>query len=211
MGTDDISTGQKSLENWLMKVYGVGRLYDEPLTRQEFLHASWNAFADLVHWNKQNPLIKESVKQYPDLVPRCFAILSVLYGTYTYEPRKSALLRDFIALLGSDLTEEQLEVIEYTQQGTPGSFFPELGKLLAQIHEVYSAEHFNLSVLPPTPYQAYAFFVLNHPDLIGKVMSPEELFGYLSAGDSQMQKLFTLMGDKDPTSTTPGSPPKKSQ
>jgi hypothetical protein len=196
MTPEHIAAERAVLKSWINAVHGTKS--DEVLTRQNFLHGSWDGIANLVRWNKQNPLIQESVQQYPDLIPAGFTILTMLYGVYTYEPTKRSVLEDFVALLGKEPIEEELKVAAYAKTHSVGSFFPELSGLMPLIREVYAAEHFDLAVLPPTPYQAYALFVLNHGELLGKKISAEELFGHLSVHDSMMKKIFALAKPTNP-------------
>ncbi len=200
MKPETIETERLALNGWIATVHGMG---SAPLTKKDFPQESWRIISSLVHHNKHNPLVQHAVKQNPDLIPRGYAILSVLYGAYTGEPNKIGMLKDFVNMLGKDLVEEELAVLAYAKTKSVGSFFPELFKTLEMIHEVYSAEHFPLMVLPPTPYQAYTLFVIHHQDLIGKDMRPEELFGHLSVSDSKFQKFLTLANPKHPKPPQP--------
>jgi hypothetical protein len=190
MTPEHIAREHDALKSWINMVHGPKS--DEALTRQAFLRESWDGIASLVHWNKQHPLVQESVRQHPDLIPRGFAILTMLYGVYTYEPTKRAVLNDFVTLLGNEPIEEELKVMEYAKTQRMGSFFNELSKIMLFIGKIYRAPHFELALLPPTPHQAYALFVLNHGDLLHKNISAEELFGHLSVNYSMMKKIFTL-------------------
>lgn len=204
MEPENILQERAVLQDWANTVHGRG--HGGALSRSDFLQTSWDALSGLVRWNKQNPLIKEAVKAYPDLIPRAFTILSVLYGAYTAPPEKIALLKDFIALLDKDLIEEEMVICAYAKTNGAGAFFPELGKTLEMIHAVYGAEHFDLTVLPPTPYQAYALYVLNCTDFSERTMGTEELFGHLSVINSKMKKGLALAQTSAPSEASGGQP-----
>ncbi len=162
----------------------------------DFLKTVWEAIGSFVHHNKTNPLLQQTVKAYPDLVPRAFAILTIQFGAYTYEPKKPAILKDLARMLDEDLVEKELSVCAYAANRN-GSFFPGLHGFMEDIRGIYGAEHFPLEVLPPNPYHAYALFVLNHPTLLETKLSPEALFGHLAVMHSKMTKVLGLCtGDK---------------
>lgn len=167
----------------------------EPMLNEDFLKVSWQTLADFVRWNKENPLVRHAVKMYPDLIPRAYFLLTLKYNAFGYVPTKYALTKDFIGMLGDDLIETELELMEYAK--TKKEIFPGLSRIMPVIREVYDAEHFRLDVLPPTPHQAYAVFVLNHSEKILKGVSPEELFGILAVIDSRLQKLFSVIANTD--------------
>ncbi|MDO8521224.1 MAG: hypothetical protein Q7S52_03850 [bacterium] len=202
MTPDAILAGQTALRNWIDGVHE--RHGSEPLSKEEFLQESWRVIAGLVHYNKQNLLIRHAVREHPDLVPRAFTILSVLYGTYTAPPSKIAVLMDFVAMLGKDLAAEESSVCAYAKESGAGSFFPELFKILETIRKIYGAEYFSREALPPTLYQAYVIYVLNHTESLKKDVSTQELFGYLSADDSKMRVVVALAKPPD-TSPPPES------
>lgn len=167
---------------------------DAPLMPEAFLHRAWDVLSRFVHWNKQNPLIRDAVKRYPDLIPRGYHILTVLYNAYGYVPPTKALLKDFVnEILDDDLDEYELRVYEYAKYPRNG-FLSGLSEVMPMIREVYGAKHFNLEVLPPAPYHAYVFFTLHHQEKIGQRITPEECFGILSIHDSQMKEIFKLVG-----------------
>lgn len=166
---------------------------DTPLVPEEFLHRTWDVLSRFVHWGKQNRLIQDAVKRYPDLIPRAYHIITVLYNAYGYVPHTKALLKDFIEILDDDLDEHELRVYEYAKYPKNG-FLPGLSRVMPVIREVYGAKHFSLEVLPPSPYHAYVLFTLNHQGDIKREVSPAELFGILSIHDSQMKEIFRLIG-----------------
>ncbi|HEY9585341.1 MAG TPA: hypothetical protein VJJ02_01985 [Candidatus Paceibacterota bacterium] len=184
------TTEQTTLRNWINVVYGL--FGGEPLPRERFPQDSWRAIADLVHYNKGNPLVAEAVRRHPDLIPRCFTILTVLYGAYTSEPSRVSILKDLVSMLGKDLVEEERRVLEYAQTKGSGSFFPELYKVQEKIREIYATPRFNRAVLPPTPYHAYALHVLNSYDMLGKNTTTDLIFGQLFAHHSRMESIVQL-------------------
>jgi hypothetical protein len=184
---------QETLLSWIDTVYYLRG--GEHLTKETFLHGTWQVLSSLVRHNKANPFIQEAVRRHPDLIPRGFAILSVTYGAYASEPKVRSILRDFVRMLECDLLEKEVNacVYAYARAKEGGAFFPELHGVLEKIRAIYSAEHFRLDALPPTMHQAYALYVLNNQDKLGKGMSQEELFGHLSVSDSKMRKSIELV------------------
>lgn len=193
-----VAVEQAKLYKWIDFVYPK-----EPLSRsrKDFLQDSWRRIANLVHYNRDNELVRDAVHRYPDLIPRGFVILTILYGAYTSPPGTASILKDFVAMLGKDLTEEELSVCAYAKKVEEGSFFPELFTVMEKVRKVYGEEHFSLTVLPPTPYHAYSMYVLNHSELLEKDVGHEELFGHLSVSDSQFRKIYAFAKRPDPPET----------
>jgi hypothetical protein len=198
MTTNPPRVEKTALNDWIDTVYGITR--GDTIPKERFLHEAWGAIANIVHYNKENKLMRESVQKYPDLTPRTFTILTVLYGAYSSPPNKRSLLRDFVGMIDKDLIKEsdedlgetELKVWEYAKQASKDAFFPELASLLTMVYEIYNSEHFNPKVMPPTLYQGFALFALNHADRLGGNLRPEELFGYLYSDDSRFKEIFSL-------------------
>lgn len=170
------------------------------IARTDFLKTVWEALGSFVHYNKTNALIRHAVKAYPrSLIPHAYAILTIQFGAYTYEPKRAAILKDFVQMLDQDLVEKELSVCAYAASRN-GSFFPGLHNFMEDIRGIYGGEHFPTEVLPPNPYHAYALFVLNHPKLLETKLSPEALFGHLAVMHSKMTKALGLCtkGKKKP-------------
>jgi hypothetical protein len=163
----------------------------QPMLSENFLKQSWEILGNFVHWNKSNPLLQRAVKTYPDLLPRCYFILTASFDAFGYMPTKLALAKDFIGMLNDDLVETELRVCEYAK--TKKGIFSGLSHVMPMIREMYGTEHFCLDVLPPTPHHAYVIFVLNHKEKIRTGVSLEELFGILAVHDSQLRKIFSLI------------------
>lgn len=195
MTPDAIATEQTALRGLIDAVYERN---GEPLSKKDFLSDSWHAIANFVRYNKENLLIQEAVRQYPDLILRTFVVLSVLYGAYTYAPRKVVVLKDFVAMLGKDLMQEELRVCTYAKTKGAGSFFPELSRAWATIQEIYGAERSRSEALPVTPYRAYALYVLNHSGLLGKNISPEEISEHLSADEGKLRQIVAHIKSSGP-------------
>ncbi len=189
MNPEEILFARLALQGWIDSTHGLRG--QERFTKENFLHGTWRTLASIVQWNKGNPLVQSSVREYQDLVPRAFTILTIRYGAYCGEPKKYSVMRDFVALLGKDLVEEELGACTYAR-GTESPFFGRLVKILDQIREIYGAEHFRLDALPPTPYHAYVLHALNSTDTLWRAQSNEELFGYLAVYDSMMYKTLQL-------------------
>jgi hypothetical protein len=191
MGTANVEPLKAVLRNQLLIQYG--ELRSEPMKKANFLRDLWRALASFTQNNRENSLIHSAVLklEHGDLVPRAFLILSVLYGSYNYEPEETSILKDFISILDEDLDEEELRVCIYANKKVH-AFFPELHRLWQNIREVYGMEGFDLRGLPPTPYYAYSLFVLNRPEDIGRNLRRTTLFGELSILHHQMQKIFTV-------------------
>lgn len=179
-----------ALKDKLLRVYGYG---GESLSKEDFLRDSWGAIASFVKYNRTDPLIASAVRQHPDLIPRTYTLLTILYGAYGHEPNIRGILKDFIDMLNKDLVEEELQICEYARQKTEWSFFPGLQKTWGAIREVYGAEPFDLNLLPPTPYHAYAMLVLNRPESIKRNTDTEEMFGKLSTLHNQMMTVVALV------------------
>jgi len=187
---DTARTQKEELKEWVRFMHGTG--VNDVLSKSDFLRDSFEALASLVHHNKHNSLIQDAVRQYPDLIPRGFTILSVLHGVYTTEPTKKAVMRDFVNLLDEDLIEKELMVCTYARSNKTGAFFPQLVHVLDTIRDIYDAEYFSLQVLPPTSHQAYVLYVLNCADLLCKKVSKEEIFGNLAVCHARLNKVIDL-------------------
>jgi len=186
LSTNNVHLQKNELKDWVRTVFG-----HEPnkvLSKEDFLRDSFRAIATLVHHNRHNPLIQEAVRQYPDLIPRGFTILSVLFGSFTTEPTKHAIARDFVNLLGDDLIDKELAVCTYAKEAKASAYFPQLVQALNTIRDIYDAEYFSLLVLPPTSHQAYVLYVLNCQNLLQKKVSKEEVFGNLAICHAKFQK-----------------------
>ena len=168
------------------------------LAPDKFLHRTWNMLGMLVGLNKQNPLIQDAIKNYPDLTRRAFFIITALFGAYSLPPTELDLLREFVHMLDDDLDEKELRVWAYAKNKNHG-FFPGLFGVMEQIRRVYDdTERFRPDMLPSRPYQAYAIFVLNNPEKISEEISLEELFNILVGHDSQFNEIVTLAGGRSP-------------
>lgn len=170
-----------------------GGLRGKQMSKSTFLQDLWRDLSTFTANNKGNSLVQDAVYKldHGDLIPRAFLILSILYGSYAGERDEMEPIKDFIAMLGEDLDEEELRVCGYAD-GKTQTFFPELYCLWRNIREVYGMTEFNLSVLPPTPYYAYSLFTLNRPADISSEMRRTTLFGELSVLHHQMKGIVTL-------------------
>ena len=170
-----------------------GGFYNRRMDKENFLQDLWSMLASFTRYNKCNSLIQSAVLnlEHSDLIPRTFLILSIQYGSFHLTPSRISILKDFIGLLDKDFEDEELRVCAYAHEKT-FTFFPELYQAWQNIREVYGAEEFNLSVLPPTPYYAYHFLALNRRGKMEKNPRGAELFGELCAIEHQMEKLFLL-------------------
>ena len=192
MDTTNIAPLKSVLQNKLLIQYGG--LCSEPLTKASFPHELWDGLASFVQQNKGNSLIQDAMVnlRHGGLIPRVFLILSVLYGSYSYQPDKPHILKDFINMLDEDLDETELRVCEYAE-GQTSAFFPELYVVWQNIRQVYGAAEFSLTVLPHTPYHAYSLFVLNRPKSLDGNLRHAALFGELSVLHHQMQTISANM------------------
>ena len=157
------------------------------------MHDLWRALSSFTLNNKANSLVQDAVYKldHGDLIPRTFLILSILYGSYGYEPDEVSILKDLVRMLGDDLDEEELRVLEYAGTKTH-TFFPELRFVWKTIREVYGTKEFDLALLPPTPYHAYSLFVLNRPEIAFSPAPLDAVFGVLTGLNHHMQKVVTL-------------------
>lgn len=171
--------------------------YGEPrgaqMSKETFLQDLWRSISSFTLNNKANSLVQDAVYklEHGDLIPRVFLILSVLYGSYSYEPDEMSPLKDMIRMLGEDLDEEELKVLEYAE-GKTHTFFPELRFVWKTIREIYGAEEFDLTILPPTPYHAYSLLVLNRPEIAFSPAHHDAVFGVLMGLNYRMQKVIDL-------------------
>lgn len=190
MDTTNIAPLKAVLQNKLLMQYGG--LCNKPLTKASFPYEIWDGLASFVQQNKGNSLIQDAMVnlRHGGLIPRAFLILSVLYGSYSYQPDKAHILKDFINMLDEDLDETELRICEYAE-GKTNAFFPELYAVWQNIRKVYGAAEFSLAVLPHTPYHAYSLFVLNRPKGLDGGLRDAALFGELSVLHHQMQTVST--------------------
>ena len=169
--------------------------------------------ASLVRYNKENPLVLAAVRRYPDLIPRAFVILSVLYGLYSSPPSKLGVVKDFAGMLDKDLDENEARVRAYAKIRRGGTFFSKLSKVWEMIRAIYSSEHYIPGALPPTPYHAYALYVLNNSELLEQNISTEELFSRMVVHHSGMKKIAEIARTSTPAESpgplraSPRSPP----
>lgn len=186
MDTTNIAPLKAVLKHKLLVQHGG--LCAEPLTKASFPHELWGALASFIQQNRSNSLIQSAIinLRHGGLIPRSFLILSVLYGSYSYQPSKARILKDLVNMLDEDLEEKELRVCEYAE-GKVNTFFPELGVVWKNIREVYGAAEFSLDVLPHTPYHAYSLFVLNRPRSLDGNVRHAALFEDLSVLHHQMQ------------------------
>lgn len=165
MSNANVSSDKQQLVDWI--TVQCGELRSKAITKEKFLHDLWSSICATTQWNKENPLIQNAVfdQEVAGLIPRSFVILSILYGSYSGEPNRLSMLKDFIDLLERDFDEEELVACSYAKNKTD-VFFPELHLVWENIRKVYGSPDFNLEVLPQTPYHAYSLFVLNCPNEI---------------------------------------------
>ena len=141
------------------------------LTRKQFLKRLWSTLSDIVQHNRNHILIEGAVKRYPDLVPRSFVILSLQYGSFSADADLRNIISDFTGHLTADLDDVLEQIVQYSDNRDKNSivFFSGLNHLWSGICEQYE----NIddpkigTMIPPTPYHAYAILALNRPDLIG--------------------------------------------
>lgn len=198
MNTANVEPLRAALMDRLYSQYGGFR--GVQMSKATFLHDLWRALSSFTLNNKANSLVQDAVYKldHGDLIPRAFLILSVLYGSYSYEPDEMSPLKDLVRMLGDDLDEEELRVLEYAE-GKTHTFFPELRFVWRTIREVYGTEEFDLALLPPTPYHAYSLLVLNRPEIAFSSAHLDAVFGILMGLNHRMQKVITL--------ATPGTRP----
>ena len=138
----------------------------DPIPKEEFFQEFWRILTSFVHHQKANPLIAAAVKEHLDLIPRTYAIISVLYGAFTYQPSRFDLLSAFVGMLDKDLVEEELKATEYAFARKPeGMYFPGLAIILQNVHHLYGSIEYKSEDLPPSPYLGFTFLALNYPPL----------------------------------------------
>ena len=190
-----ISPDKQDLIDWVINLWGG--LRTDSIPKHLFLHELWNAICPTTQWNRQNPLIENAVldQERTGLIPRSFMILSVLYGSYHGQPNKASIMKDFIGLLERDFDQEELLVCEYADSKVD-TYFIELYEVWVKIRELYGSPVFNLAVLPPTPYYAYALLVLNRPSEVRSDISLIELSNELCELHSLMVQAKKLAGPR---------------
>lgn len=168
------------LRNKLFEQCGEPR--GNAMSKANFLQSLWYLLASFAQHNRRNSLIQSAALKLEhdgDLVPRAFLILSVLCGSYPRAPDAASILADFIDMLDKDLDKEELRVWEEAE-GQAYCFFPELRFAWRTIREVYSTAEFDMSILPRSPYHAYALFVLERPEIAFSAAPLELVFEILS-------------------------------
>lgn len=195
----DVNAFKNLLKEQIVKIYGHR---GNPIPQEKFLSHSWDMLGSFVHYQKNvTPLIHEAVKKYPDFTARGYTLLTILYGAFPYEPSDSDILNEFVDLLDKDLVEEEIAVSMYAKKCSKiGSYFPGLIEVLKGIEHVYGAEYFDINILPPTPYLAYAMFTLNNKDSIDKKYSHEEIYGKLAVLHGKMSKVFRIVNESNQNS-----------
>jgi len=169
--------------------YSSSKSRSIPMQKKNFLQELWHTLGLFTQHNRGNSLIQSAVLNLEngDLVPRTFVILSIQYGSFSCEPDKKNILKDFVEMLNKDLDEEELRVCKYAE-GKDYSFFPELHTVWNNICTLYNKNEFDLAMLPPTPHYAYAFLALNRPKTFSELHGAT-LFDELSLLEQQMQKV----------------------
>lgn len=190
MADFDVSVSRAQLFEYAQTVYGHTSL--EPISRESFLHVVWSTLSSFVHFNKHNPLMQDANKRCPFFGVQSYTILTILYGTYSHEPTKIEILKDFIRLLEKDLIEEELKVIEYANTKAGRTYLGGLSQLLSKIRTIFSEPEFASEQLPPVPYHAYALLTLNHAYVIGPDVTFREIYEVISVDNDRMQNLFSL-------------------
>lgn len=185
-----VAAEKEALKNWAQTVHGYQP--GEAFTKENFLTDAFWAISCAVQYNKQNALVRQAVRNYPDLIPRCFTILTILHGAYTAEPNKRSIMSDLIGMLDDDLIEQELEVCTYAKNAGVGSFFPELVRVMETIRNVYESKYLNLDALPPTSHQAYTLYVLNCADKLTRNVCEEEMYGHLSLYAGKLERAINL-------------------
>ena len=178
------------MKNWVRTVHNYQP--GDAFAKEDFLVDAFRAITSLVHYHKGNPLVQQAVRNYPDLTPRCFTILTILHGAYTSEPSKRSIMDDVIGMLDSDLVEQELEACTYAKNARAGAFFPELVKVMETIRNVYESKYLSLDALPPTSHQAYTLYVLNCADKLSRKVCEEEMYGHLSVYAGKFEKVLDL-------------------
>lgn len=185
MGDSNASNTKTLLKEHLRQFYGFrGGLIE----RKDFLHTAWAEISSLIQRERNTALVHEAVKEYTDLIPRAYVLLTLQYGAFAGEPDIIGILKDLVELLDRDLTEEEMRICEYARQ-VKFPYFHGLIETWEGIQHVYRAKYFDLKALPPSPHIAYALLTLNDAECIGKKMSPEEMFGKLSVFNEKMHEI----------------------
>ena len=172
-----------------------GGFRGEVLTKEIFLKSLWQHIASLVQYNRENSLVQTAVLDYPELIPRMYVLLSLLYGSYSYQPDIVSILKDLVKHLDQDLEEEELRICEYARGVGKDGFYPELSLTWTMIRRVYGAKEFGLDFLPPTPYHAYALLTLNRPQVIGST-DHATYFAAMADLHQSMQNVVSLTQPK---------------
>jgi|GEM_PF-3676145 len=189
--SDSIISNKKELRDLVASIYGGD---DLPLTRENFRSELWRALANVVHYNKHNPLIQHAVREYPTLICRAYSILSIRFGSFCYAPMTKSILFDFIEMLDNDIDEVELAACAYAQsQRGKKVFFPELFVIREMVHTIYNVKYFDTSVLPPTPHHAFAIIANNMPELFSSNMSPEALYGHMQVFARKFDELHVIV------------------
>jgi len=187
MNNSEVFSPAEALRQWVIEQHGF---YGKPLRKEVFLREVWASFNSITRFNQKNSFIQNAGFEYPDFVPRAYLVFSILYGSYGYEPDTAHILNDFIYALDKDLEERELRVCEYARMQGDNTFFPELYRRWMDIRKIYGAKEFDLELLPPTPYIAYALLTLNKPKLVTREnVGLPTLFEELTIMRHKMQRL----------------------
>jgi hypothetical protein len=189
MGTERRSKTKEALHQHIALVYGAP---GEFITKERFLHQTWEALSSLIRHNKHLPLVSATVRDYPYFIAWSYVLMTILHGSYSCEVKLTTFLKDAIDLLGEDLVEKEIELCNYARSAI-SPFFPGLFDLWQDIQSVHQSEYFDARVLPPTAYHSYVLYVLNNTAAIGRRTSPEEIYGTLSIMHAKMTRITSVV------------------
>ena len=157
------------------------------IEKEDFFHIIWKSVDALVRYNRGNEFMQKMVRKYPDLTPRLYVTLTIMYGAFSSENSTDSLLRDAVGILCRELEEKESAAVEYSKNAHSYSrHYPGLHELWEKINDVYAKDK---SGLPPTPHQAYALLTLNCPS--ATKLFGQELREYLMNIHNTMDTLIT--------------------